>query len=151
MNGYVSKPFRPHQLYAVVEEWTSDPVSDSAGKQTDDEESPPVDLESFRETMREAGAEDAVESMLELFLDDASSRMEALQAAAAGGEVDEIARAAHAYKSAAATIGATELASTLNAIEACAKRDEIEGAIGHIERAQAQHTAVLEYIQTHMQ
>ncbi len=151
MNGYVSKPFRPHQLYAVVEEWTSDPVSDSAGKQTDDEESPPVDLESFRETMREAGAEDAVESMLELFLDDAPGRMEALQAAAAGGEVEEIARAAHAYKSAAATIGATELASILNTIEARAKMNEIEGAIGHIERAQTQHTAVLEHLRAHMQ
>ena len=151
MNGYVSKPFRPHQLYAVVEEWTSDPVSDSAGKQTDEAESPPVDLVSFRETMREAGAEDAVESMLELFLDDAPGRMEALQAAAAGGEVEAIARAAHAYKSAAATIGATELASSLNTIEARAKKDEIEGAIGHIESTQAQHTAVLEYLRAYMQ
>ncbi len=151
MNGYLSKPFRPHQLYAVVEEWTSDPAGDAMMKQTGDSESLPVDLESFRETMREAGAEDAVESMLELFLDDAPGRMEALQEAGADSDAETIAKAAHAYKSATATIGASELASTLNTIESLSKDDDIEGAISHIETAQAQHTEVMEYLKAYMQ
>ena len=151
MNGYVSKPFRPHQLYAVVEEWTSDPVQDTAGQLPGDSEPPPVDLDSFRETMREAGAEDAVESMLELYLDDAPGRMEALHAAAAEGEAETLAKAAHAFKSAAATIGAGQLAASLSTIESLSKEDDIEGAISHIETTQTQHTAALENIRAYLQ
>ncbi|MFC1629365.1 response regulator, partial [Gemmatimonadota bacterium] len=151
MNGYVSKPFRPHQLFAVVEEWTSDPAGDPIGMETEQTDPIPVDLDSFRKMMREAGAEDAVDSMLELFLDDAPGRMEALQAAAADSEAETIAKAAHAYKSAAATIGATRLASTLSNIEIHAKENDVGGAIDHIDEALAQHTDVLEYIRASMQ
>jgi len=146
MNGYLSKPFRPHELYAIVEEWTAD----SVGRTSEDPESgtdaPPVDLDSFRETMREAGAEDAVESMLELFLDDAPGRMEDLLSAASNGDAVAISKAAHAYKSAAATIGAADLASTLNAIEAQAKEDDIQGAVSRIDRAREEHIEALDYL-----
>lgn len=107
---------------------------------------PPVDIDSFRETMREAGAEDAVDSMLELFLDDAPGRMEALESAAGSGEAEAISKAAHAYKSATATIGASELAATLSAIEASAREDDVENAVNRIDTAREQHAAVLEYL-----
>jgi CheY-like chemotaxis protein/HPt (histidine-containing phosphotransfer) domain-containing protein len=146
MNGYLSKPFRPHELYAVVEEWTSEQAGDTVMNEIERESGPPVDLDSFRETMREAGAEDAVESMLELFLDDAPDRIEALLEAAESGEAETIAKAAHAYKSASATIGATGLAATLNSIEHSAKEGDLDSAIGRIEQARTQHEAVVHYL-----
>ena len=146
MNGYLSKPFRPHELYGMVEEWTSDPAIGKGEERTMETDRPPVDLDSFRETMREAGAEEAVESMLELFLDDAPGRMEALQSAAGSGEAEAISKAAHAYKSATATIGAADLAATLSAIEISAREDDVEGAVNRIDLAREQHAAVLEYL-----
>jgi CheY-like chemotaxis protein/HPt (histidine-containing phosphotransfer) domain-containing protein len=146
MNGYLSKPFRPHELFAVVEQWADDQIGGGAGNGTAEAAVPPVDLESFRETMREAGAEDAVESMLELFLNDAPERIEALREAAAGGDAETIAKAAHAYKSAAATIGVTRLAATLSAIERSARENDVEGATGRVGEAEQQHQEALDYL-----
>jgi HPt (histidine-containing phosphotransfer) domain-containing protein len=85
-----------------------------------------VDLEGFRRTMREAGVEDAVDGILKTFVDTAQARIEALGAALAAGRPDDVARAAHAFKSAAGAIGASALADLLLELELAGKDQDLE-------------------------
>jgi len=158
MNGYLSKPFKPHELFSTVEEWTAGRDEESAEggeKQTGErgvpgpgtDGSPPVDLESLRATMREAGVEEAVDSMLELFLDDSPGRMADLRRAVEASDVEATAKTAHAYKSAAATIGAATLAELLKEIELESKEGNIARAGELLAQTSAEHEAVIAYLQ----
>jgi signal transduction histidine kinase/CheY-like chemotaxis protein len=100
MTGYVAKPFKAHELFAAIE-----------GRGP----TPSVDVAAFRETMREAGAESVVDGILRTFAESATGRLAAIEAAADGAAA---AAAAHAFRSAAATLGAHRLAALLNGIEA---------------------------------
>lgn len=126
MNGYLSKPFRSHELFAAVEGWGEPGAARPAAP------APPaasaVHLEEFRRSMREAGAEDAVDAILDTFLDSAEENADALHQALAGGEARQIAQRAHAQKSSAATIGAKRLALLLTEIEKLANAGDVEGA-----------------------
>src|SRR5213083_979618 len=104
MSGYLAKPFKAHDLFAVVE---------GRGTQAADSgvaPSPAVDLATFRRTMEEAGAAEAVDGILETFVATMPQRLDALAAAARDAEAEPLQRAAHAFKSAAGTIGAGRLA-----------------------------------------
>ncbi len=73
---------------------------------------------------------EAVDGILRMFTGSAPERLEALAAAVRAGEGDTIERAAHAFKSAAATIGARALAEHLAQIEKAAREDALELAAG---------------------
>jgi two-component system sensor histidine kinase/response regulator len=125
MTDYLTKPFKPHDLFAKVEGWDRGVEEVPVDSGTS---SPPVDLDGFRATMREAGVEDAAGEMLAVFLTDAPSRMTAIEGAVAGGTPESVSRAAHAYTSAAGTIRATRLAELLREMEQAGG----EGRVGRI-------------------
>jgi two-component system sensor histidine kinase/response regulator len=128
MNGYLSKPFRAHDLFAIVE---SIGEESEASTTTESEiPAPAVDLEAFRRSMREAGAEEAVDAILELFAQTAPERVAALNAAMESGDAKAIANAAHAFKSPSSAIGALRLGGLLQEIE-------LAGKVGDIPRARA--------------
>jgi HPt (histidine-containing phosphotransfer) domain-containing protein len=87
-----------------------------------------VDLEGFRMTLREAGAEQALYSIVDTFVRQAPDRLAALAAVATRGDGAEMAKAAHVFRGAAATIGARELAELLERVETTARAGEIEVA-----------------------
>jgi HPt (histidine-containing phosphotransfer) domain-containing protein len=89
---------------------------------------PPADIEGFRLTLREAGAEQALYSILDTFIRQAPDRLAALAAAVASGTGEEIMKAAHVFRGAAATIGARELAELLERIETTARTGDVETA-----------------------
>src|SRR5260370_8357386 len=92
MSGYLAKPFKAHELFAIIER------RDATG-QTILPPLPAVDLAAFRRTMEEAGAEQAVDGILATFVESVPQRLAALTAAAGGAAADPIQRAAHAFKS----------------------------------------------------
>src|SRR5262249_23130479 len=110
MNGYLAKPFQPHELFAVVEGWGQPEPQKVAQVETEAEDQPPVDLAGFRAALRESGVEDAADEIVTTFLDDAPARWKAVEEAVAGGDPKTIERSAHAFKSAAASIRAAALA-----------------------------------------
>ena len=126
MTDYLAKPFKAHELFALVEasaDGASPPPSipsTSAG--------PPVDLEGFRATLREAGAEQALYSIVDTFVRQGPDRLAALAAAAASNDGPEMAKAAHLFRGAAATIGARELAGLLERLETSARAGEVAAA-----------------------
>src|SRR5439155_6258976 len=83
MNGYLAKPFKSHELYAIVEAMATPGAAPPPSEIPEPAAAGPtaaaaVDLAGFRATMREAGAEDAVESILRTFIATSPERMTAL-------------------------------------------------------------------------
>jgi two-component system sensor histidine kinase/response regulator len=143
MTGYLAKPFKAHELFAVVEGRGPDGAEPGPPPA-----SPPVDVEAFRRTMEEAGAAEAVDGILATFVQTLPQRLDALTAAAGGNAAEPIQRAAHAFKSAAATIGARALATLLEQIEAAARDGDVAGARDTLERVRGEASAALAYLQT---
>ena len=126
MSDYLAKPFKAHELFSLVEGTAEGKVAPPPPPDTTT--APPVDLEGFRMTLREAGAEQALYSIVDTFVRQAPDRLAALAAAATRGDGAEMAKAAHVYRGAAATIGAGELAGLLERVETTARAGEIEAA-----------------------
>jgi signal transduction histidine kinase/DNA-binding response OmpR family regulator len=144
MTGYLAKPFKSHELFALVE-GSSDrarptPVPEAA------EAPPPVDLEAFRNTLREAGAEEAVDSILDTFSRQAPDRIATLVAAVAGRQAADTVRAAHTLRGAAGTIGANRLAEILERIEEIARQGDVSDLRDDVQRAEVEAAAVLDHL-----
>lgn len=92
-------------------------------------EIPPFEVEHLRRTLAEAELEDIIGELVGAFLDDAPSRMDAINTAVAAGTCDLVKASAHAYKSAAASMGAKQLAELLRQLEeAGAQGDSVRAA-----------------------
>ena len=142
MTGYLAKPFKAHDLFAAVEGRVAPPADTAAAP------SPAVDLAAFRRTMEEAGAGEAVDGILETFVATLPQRLEALVAAAGGTEADPLQRAAHAFRSAAGTIGAGHLAALLEDMERAARDGDLAGARDKLEHVRGEAQAALDYLRT---
>ena len=151
LDGYLSKPYKPHELFAAVESWGAAPATEfvvaAAESRPGESVEDPVDVYTFRAQMRAAGVEEAVDSILDVFLLDAPSKMAGLAAAIAGGEARAIARAAHAFKSSAGTIHAGRLAELLRGIEMDASGGMLEHVAAGLAETQAAFDAVVRQLQ----
>ena len=96
--------------------------------------------------MREAGAEAAVDGILATFATTLPQRLEALAEAARGGAAEPIQRAAHAFKSAAATIGAHRLAQLLDDMEASARSGDVARAQSALPNVRREALTVLDHV-----
>ena len=147
MSGYLSKPYKAHELFAAVEGWEQE-IAVGAGPTAPaaSPKAPPVDLDNFRQDMRAAGAEAAVDSILDTFLQTAPDRITAVTGALTAGSAQDIERAAHAFKSAAGAIGAKGLATLLLQLEEAGKAGEVAQARGLEDRFRTETDAVLVYL-----
>ena len=82
---------------------------------------PGIDLEGFRRELQANGLDDLVDELIETFLQDAPSRFEALENAIGAADAEQIRCAAHAYRSASATMHARQLAGLLAEVEAAGR------------------------------
>jgi HPt (histidine-containing phosphotransfer) domain-containing protein len=108
----------------------------------------PVDVKGLRDELRAAGVEEIVTDLLGTFVRDAGGRVEALRAAAAANDLVALERAAHAYKSAAGTVRAQQLADLLKQVELAAKAQEQGAALALIPQVLEAHERALAYLQT---
>ncbi len=146
MTGYLAKPFKGHELFALIEA-PPDPtrVMPAAARAA---ARVPVDLDAFRTMLREAGAEEAVDSILDTFERQAPDRIAALVAALESRESDAVARAAHALRGAAGTIGAHALAGLLERVEGAARGGDVAQASDDLESVKQEAAAVLYHLRT---
>ncbi len=143
MTEYLAKPFKAHELFALVEGTAHSKAAAAAPAPL---AAPPVDLEGFRATLREAGAEQALYSIIDTFVRQAPDRLAALAGAVARGVGPEIAKTAHVYRGAAATIGARELAGLLERVETTAYAGDIEQATEAFESVTPLAHEVIDYL-----
>jgi two-component system sensor histidine kinase/response regulator len=146
MNGYLTKPVKAHDLFATAEQWADTAQSTDVRAAAPRTAPGPIDLDGFRASMREANAEHAVDEILDTYLASANDRVEALVAAVTAGDGAAIARAAHAFKSGAGSIGAHRLAALLQQLEDSGRADALEAACDRLEAARREAAAVADYI-----
>lgn len=103
----------------------------------------PIDLEAFRQSMKDQDLEDLVDELVVTFAKDAPVRLDALQTAIDSGDTDAIKSSAHAYKSAAVTMRAVRLASLLQETEIAAHEGDAGRPIDLLPQVKAEHEAVL--------
>jgi len=145
MSDYLSKPFTGHDLFAMVEE-RADVGAAVPTPALEPSQGTPVDLDTFRREMRDAGVEEAVEGILDTFVQAAGERIAALTIALASGEGPAIVRAAHAFKSSAGTIGAKRLAALLADLESLAGDGDVARARALGPRFAEESAAVTAYV-----
>src|SRR6266511_1126705 len=143
MTDYLAKPFKAHELFALVE-GTAEPKA--AATPSPEPAAPPVDLEGFRATLREAGAEQALYSIVDTYVRQAPDRLAALAAAAATGSGPEMAKAAHVFRGSSATIGARGLAELLERVETSARAGDIQAAQDGFESVSPLAHSVIDYL-----
>jgi len=145
MTGYLAKPFKGHELFALVESAMDGSRPTPAPGTLSGP--PPVDLEAFRTTLREAGAEEAVDSILDTFTRQVPDRIATLVAAVASRQANDTMRAAHVLRGAAGTIGAKRLAEILEQIEEFARKGgDVSELHDDIQRAEVEAAAVLDHL-----
>lgn len=106
-------------------------------------EIPPFEVNDLRSAMAEAELEDIIDELVEAFLEDAPSRMEAIGAAVYSANTDEIRATAHAYKSAAASMGAKQLADLLRQLEVAGAQGEGPRAAALLPQVKTSHDIVV--------
>jgi two-component system sensor histidine kinase/response regulator len=143
MSEYLAKPFKAHELFALVEASADGATPPPAPEPP---ATAPVDLEGFRQTLREAGAEQALYSIVDTFVRQGPDRLAALATAAASGDGAEIAKAAHVFRGAAATIGARGLAELLERVENTARAGQVDAAKHAFELVSPVAHQVTEYL-----
>ena len=148
MTDYLAKPFKALDLFTLIER-AAEPATAKAAPSPSPPtptSAPPVDLEGFRTMLREAGAEGAFYSVLDTFLRHAPDRLAALATAAASGSGTDLAKGAHVFRGAAATIGARELAGLLERIETTARAGNVEAARQTFEQVSPVAHGAIDYL-----
>jgi HPt (histidine-containing phosphotransfer) domain-containing protein len=90
--------------------------------------------------------EEAYGELLDVFLEDAPPRVDAIQSAIHDGDIGTLAREAHTYKGAAAVLEATEVRQCADALELLARRGCLDGAADIANRLAAESAALFEII-----
>jgi HPt (histidine-containing phosphotransfer) domain-containing protein len=88
---------------------------------------PPVDVDGFRDAMRQAGVEEVVDITLEVYAEEASRLFADLYTAVEGGDTETIRAAAHSLKSSSSNIWAHEAARHFATMEAVAAQQDDAG------------------------
>jgi CheY-like chemotaxis protein/HPt (histidine-containing phosphotransfer) domain-containing protein/anti-sigma regulatory factor (Ser/Thr protein kinase) len=145
LNGFLAKPCRPQDLIRMVE---SLGAATPAAHLTEGRvlSSAPVNLAEFQRVMREAGIAGTAGAILRVFREDAPGRMADLEAAVTARDSSEIRMTAHAFKSAATTIRAENLATLLSEIERSGKSGDVHHAEELIDQVRSEADSVLEYL-----
>lgn len=131
MDDYVAKPVRPNEVAAALQRWVHGPSAedtvpvDAPAPVSGDGAESVLDRETI-DNWRTDDPELLVE-LVQLFLHDTPQRLVELRSASDRDDADAVRRAAHALKSSAGTLGATELQEFLVEIEARAYTGTVAG------------------------
>jgi HPt (histidine-containing phosphotransfer) domain-containing protein len=104
-----------------------------------------VVLDSLRQ-LSEPGQPDVLQEVLNLFLNDAPSRLEAIEAAVTAGDARGLQRAAHTMKGSSGTIGASALQKVCLSLEQMGKAAELSDAAAGLEQLRSEYRRVQDAI-----
>jgi CheY-like chemotaxis protein len=156
MDDYVSKPVKLEELGAVLERWVSQVEHEEEAKAdtstlASEVGDGSVDLSvlvGLRELQVE-GEPDILNELIELFLKEVPSELEALREAADRGDIENVERITHTLKGSSANMGAVRMEALCTELEDAVRSKDIAAAAVRISRLQEEFghvRAVLEEV-----
>jgi CheY-like chemotaxis protein/HPt (histidine-containing phosphotransfer) domain-containing protein len=149
MDDYLSKPFEPEDLAAVLHRWIPDapppPESAPAAIAGSSEQTIGRRIDRLRAHVPPG----TVERLLTSFVEDGSRCVADLNAALARDDATALARAAHTLKGAATSIGAASLGALCESLEDLTHEPGLDGAAAILARLQGEYDttrALLQHI-----
>jgi two-component system, sensor histidine kinase and response regulator len=102
-----------------------------------------LDPEAMTRLLEITGGDQAfVDELIDTFIEDATSQIEALRSAAAAGDGEAIVRPAHSLKSNAANVGAALLGDLARSLETDGRTGDVPDAVGRVASVEAEFDAV---------
>ncbi len=155
MNDFLAKPFKPEDLFRLVDRWTGE-AGTGAERNPNTEEKPmthrpdrpPVDLDRFRAIMREAGVEHVVDTTVGIYLEEAPEIFNALSSAAEDGRTADVRSRAHSLRSSSGNIRAGDLAQHMKRLEQAAAAGEADRVRELLPAARTEFDAVMSYLRS---
>ncbi|MFL6247686.1 MAG: response regulator [Vicinamibacterales bacterium] len=147
MNDYLAKPVSLEQLGAVIRLWASKASETQAAAPhvaMEGDEQHVLDRERVSSFLAISRTQPGfLEGLVKTFRQDVPSRIDALRAAAASGDSQDLALAAHALKSSSGSVGAKRMYSVAAALERDAIGGRLDGASASIEQLAAEFPRVI--------
>jgi len=138
MDDYIAKPMRAEDLESAQEQWltsegdlTPAPVPQTSGG-NGDSVLDADQIESLRQLS--GGGENLLAVMADLFLRDTPTRLETMKAAAAVGDAETLARAAHNLIGSCGNVGALRMVTLCRTIDQRARAGDVAEAPALVER-----------------
>jgi len=126
MDGYVTKPVYPTELFEVIASLTAPAASTPETPATPAEESDILDRKTLWE--RVAGDAELLREIIELFLADCPERLLELHEALTHQDCTALARAAHRLKGAVGNISANHALAAVRCVETAAREGNVHAA-----------------------
>lgn len=126
MDGYVSKPVHPAELFAEIERCLAAPEGSDAMAEQSRLEARQIDRASLLE--RVEGDRELLAEMIHLFQRDAPNLIAAMRVALERGDMTVLERSAHSLKGAASNLSGGAAAAAAAQLEKAAKSKDFEGA-----------------------
>lgn len=124
MDDYLSKPFKEKDLSRLVTRWSGDGVvTESDGKYQSGSSTEILDSSKLVE-LRSLGDGAIFEKVVNLFIEDATHKMNLLKLALEQGEQGDIASLTHSLKSSSLNVGAVSFGQDIAALEKLAQQKE---------------------------
>ncbi len=134
MNDYLSKPFRQHQLLALLKRWIPECITTT----TEDEPRPslpPIAVpdddaavidDSALESILVLNKPELLDKVIGIYLDTTPELVAEIHAGRVDGDLERVRQAAHSLKSASANLGAQQVADLCRSLEEAAQTDRAE-------------------------
>ena len=126
MDGYVTKPLRPTELFEVIASLTAPVAHMPETPATPEEEQDILDRKTLWE--RVAGDADLLREIIDLFLADCPERLIELHEALTHQDCTALARAAHRLKGALGNISANNALAAVRRVETSAREGDVHAA-----------------------
>jgi HPt (histidine-containing phosphotransfer) domain-containing protein len=135
MDDYLSKPVRPEDMVAIIEEWIGG--ADKRKKRpeaqgvTPGSDAPAIDMTVISNLRSlQAGAKtNLLGELIETFRTDSEKKIAAMRAAVDNRDAEALSHAAHALKGGSGIVGANRMASLCDIIEKISRSGSTEGAL----------------------
>jgi CheY-like chemotaxis protein/HPt (histidine-containing phosphotransfer) domain-containing protein len=122
MDGYVSKPIQPRELWQAIEQLVS-------GSGADGTSVPTGDILDRRETLERVGGDtELLRELIAVFRADGPRLAKDIADALAGGDAQKLSRTAHTLKGAVSTFGAASAEAAAQQVELLAGQGDLAGA-----------------------
>jgi PAS domain S-box-containing protein len=145
MDDYISKPVKVEALAAIIDRWTR-----GAGEKTEAPDEDNFGAELLANMRKLAGNVNPalLIEVIDIFLKDAPTRLEAMRAALAAGDAQAVGKAAHALKGGCAYVGATRMSDLCKRLEERGRAGSLEGMAEGLSELEEEYGRVSRALET---